>query len=77
MAPSAIIKKDGKKISGRVLTSCENIQLITAKEQMKIEKEKIKEERQKQKEEKRKIKERAAIIKAELKIRGTSIIMLV
>ena len=77
MAPSAIIKKDGKKISGRVLTSCENIQLITEKEQMKIEKEKIKEERQKQKEEKRKIKERAAIIKAELKIRGTSIIMLV
>ena len=44
---------------------------------MKIEKEKIKEERQKQKEEKWKIEERAAIIKAELKIRGTSIIMLV
>ena len=56
MAPSAIIKKDGKKISDRVLTSCENTQLITEKEQRKIEKEKIKEERQKQKEEKQKIK---------------------
>ena len=63
------VKKDGTKISGRVLTSCENIQSITENNEDRKAENKGGKTKTKGRE-----KERSAIIKAE---RGTSIIMLI
>ena len=85
--PSATLRAGKKKVSGRVLTSLENIELLEQKEHEKMEKQKKKEIKQRKKEENqkkkereralkeenRKIKEKEKMIKTELHKRGTAV----
>ena len=68
MSPKKILKTEhSKNISGRVLTSNENIQMMEQKEEIKKEKKREKEEKQKLREEK----QRKTEIEKDLKARST------